>query len=40
MQFKPTPVLEPSLTYVPGLVGDITDFIVANAHRPNRVFAW
>jgi hypothetical protein len=28
-----------SLTYAPGLVGEITDWIVANAHRPCRVFA-
>jgi hypothetical protein len=38
MQSKPNSVLE-SLTYVPGLVGDIVEHIVANAHRPNRVFA-
>jgi hypothetical protein len=37
-QFKLNSVLEP-LTYVPGLVGDIAEYIVANAHRPNRVFA-
>src|SRR5262249_33578075 len=27
------------LTYVPGLVGDITDWIVTGARRPNRVMA-
>jgi hypothetical protein len=30
--------LEP-LTYVPGLVGDIVNWIVANARRPNRLLA-
>jgi hypothetical protein len=30
--------LEP-LTYVPGLVGEVTDWIVGGAHQPNRVFA-
>jgi hypothetical protein len=38
-QFKSNTALESSLTYVPGLVGDIVEYIVANAHRPNRVFA-
>jgi hypothetical protein len=32
------PLLE-SLTYVPGLVGEITDHIVNSARRPNRIFA-
>jgi hypothetical protein len=32
------PLLEP-LTYVPGLVGDVTNHIVNSARRPNRVFA-
>ena len=32
------PLLEP-LTHVPGLVGEITDWIVANARLPNRVLA-
>jgi hypothetical protein len=32
------PLLEP-LTYVPGRVGEITEFIVNSARRPNRVFA-
>jgi hypothetical protein len=37
-QFKPNSVLE-SLTYVPGLVGEITDWIIANAHYPCREYA-
>jgi hypothetical protein len=36
--YKPNLALEP-LTHAPGLVGEITDYIVANARPPNRVLA-